>query len=79
MNIKVLGSGCKNCKKLYENVKESVKNLNIQAEIEYVTDMMEIANYGLLRTPGLVINEKIVSYGKVNSVEEVTTIIKNLI
>jgi len=79
MIIKVLGSGCKNCKKLLENVTISVKELNVKAEIEYITDMMEIASYGLLRTPGLIINEKIVSYGKVPNVEEVKVMIKEFI
>jgi small redox-active disulfide protein 2 len=79
MIIKVLGSGCKNCKKLLENVTISVKELNVKAEIEYITDMMEIAGYGLLRTPGLIINEKIVSYGKVPNVEEVKVMIQEFI
>jgi len=76
MIIKVLGSGCKNCKKLLENVTISVKELEVKAEIEYITDMMEIAGYGLLRTPGLIINEKIVSYGRVPNIEEVKEMIK---
>jgi small redox-active disulfide protein 2 len=79
MIIKVLGSGCKNCKKLLENVKEGVKELNVKAEIEYITDMMEIANSGIMRTPGLIINGKIVSYGKVPSTEEVKTFILDFV
>lgn len=75
MIIKVLGSGCKNCKKLLENVKESVKELKILAEIEYITDMMEIANSGLMRTPGLIINDKIVSYGRVPDIDEIKNFI----
>ncbi|MGD9761461.1 MAG: thioredoxin family protein [Candidatus Izemoplasmatales bacterium] len=76
MIIKVLGSGCKNCKKILENVTISVKELEVKAEIEYITDMMEIAGYGLLRTPGLIINEKIVSYGRVPNIEEIKEMIK---
>lgn len=77
MKIKVLGSGCAKCKKLYETVKYAVSELQIETEVEYVTDFMEIANSGLLRTPGLIINDKIVSYGRVPSLEEVTQIIQN--
>lgn len=71
MNIKVLGSGCQNCKRLYENAKEAVHALKIEAEIDYVTDFMEISKYNLMRTPGLVINQKVVSYGKVCTKEEI--------
>ena len=77
MIIKVLGSGCKNCKKLLENVKESVKELNIEAEVLYITDMMEIANSGLMRTPGLIFDNKIVSSGKVPSTDEIKQMIAN--
>lgn len=77
MKIKVLGSGCKNCKKLLDNVTEGVNQLGVEAEILYVTDMMSIANSGLMRTPGLIIDEKIVSAGKVLSVEEVKELLKD--
>ncbi|MDI6453198.1 thioredoxin family protein [Peloplasma aerotolerans] len=78
MEIKVLGSGCSNCKKLLQIVEDTVKALDVKANIIYVTDMIEIANTGLLRTPGLIINDKIVSYGRVPSSEEVKTIIQNI-
>ncbi|HOW37880.1 MAG TPA: thioredoxin family protein [Bacillota bacterium] len=77
MVIKVFGSGCPNCKRLLENVQISVKELDISAEIMYVTDYIQIVNAGLLRTPGLMINDKIVSYGRVPSVEEVKKLIQN--
>lgn len=76
MEINVLGSGCANCKKLLENVKEAVNNQNVNATIHYVTDMMEIAKAGLLRTPGLMIDGKVASYGKVLSVSEVEALLK---
>jgi small redox-active disulfide protein 2 len=76
MEIQVLGSGCANCKRLLQLVELSVKELNIKAEIKYVTDMESIANSGLLRTPGLIINQKIVSYGRVPTLEEVKTMIQ---
>lgn len=77
MEIKVLGPGCYNCKKLNELANLAVKELNVEAKVTYVTDMIEIANSGLLRTPGLVINNKIVSYGRIPSLEEVKTFILN--
>lgn len=79
MEIKVLGSGCANCKKLYETVKNAVTDLQINANVLYITDLMEIANSGLLRTPGLIINGKIASYGRVPSLEEVKSIIASQI
>lgn len=79
MNIKVLGSGCQNCKRLYENAKEAVHTLKIEAEINYVTDFMEISKYNLMRTPGLVINQKVVSYGKVCTKEEIIELIQKSI
>ena len=75
MEIKVLGSGCKNCKKLQENVNQSLEELNLKANVLYITDYIEIANTGLLRTPGLMINGKIVSSGKVLSVNEIKQLI----
>jgi len=77
MEIKVLGSGCANCKRLYETVKTAVNDLKVEANVLYITDMMQIANSGLLRTPGLIINEKVVSYGRVPSLDEVKTLISN--
>lgn len=75
MEIKVMGSGCKNCKKLLRNVEEAAKELQVKAEIKYITDMMEIADSGLMKTPGLIIDKKIVSAGKVLTKEEVMKII----
>lgn len=75
MVIKVLGSGCKNCKTLEENVREALQQLNLQGKVEKVTDFKSIAEYGVMKTPGLVVNEKVVASGKVLGVDE----IKNLI
>ncbi len=77
MEIKVLGSGCANCKRLHQIAEIAIKELNENANLIYVTDMMEIANAGLLRTPGLVINNKVVSYGRVPTLEEVKVFIQN--
>ena len=65
MLIKVVGTGCRKCKALLAATEQAVKDSGVQAEIEYVTDMMKIAETGVLRTPGLIINDKIVSSGKV--------------
>ena len=79
MTIKVLGSGCSNCKKVYQMVEKAVEELNIKAELVYVTDFVEIANAGILRTPGLIINQNIVSSGRVPSSDEIKTFIKKAI
>jgi small redox-active disulfide protein 2 len=76
MEIKVLGSGCSNCKKLFANAKQAVEELGVEATVTYVTDYMEIAKTGILRTPGLIINGKITSYGRVILVDELKAMIK---
>ncbi|MDD4436807.1 MAG: thioredoxin family protein [Tissierellia bacterium] len=65
MIIKVLGSGCKNCVSLKENTEKALKETGMEAEIIKVEDMKDIVSYGVMRTPALVIDEKVVSYGKV--------------
>lgn len=64
-NIKVLGSGCKNCHALLENTKEALKSMGLNVEAEYVTDMQKIMEYGVMSMPALVVNDKVVSMGKV--------------
>ncbi len=71
MEIKILGSGCSNCKKLEANAKEAVKELNAEAEVIKVQDIKDIMKYGVMRTPAIVINEKVKMYGKVSSVDEI--------
>ena len=63
--------GCANCKLLLERVKEAVRDSGLQAEVEYITDMKEIMKFNVMSMPGLVINDKVVSAGKVLSKEEV--------
>ena len=74
--IKVLGTGCKSCHTLLENTKTAVSNMNISAKVEYVDDMAQIAGYGVMGMPALVINEKPVVMGKVLNVEEVKELLK---
>lgn len=76
MEIKILGIGCKNCVNLAKNTEEALKELGMEATITKVTDMKDITKYGIMRTPGLVIDEKVVSYGKVASTEEIAEMLK---
>jgi len=73
--IKVLGSGCANCKKLEAITRQSVSTLGIEAEVIKVTEYPEIMKYNILSTPGLVVNEKVVSSGRIPSEAEITTFI----
>lgn len=75
MKIKILGTGCARCQQLEKTTKEAVKELGIDAEVEKVQDMKKIMEYPILTTPGLVINEKLVSSGKVPTKAEVTIFI----
>ena len=65
MEIKILGSGCKKCHQLEKNVKDTVEKLQITADIEHVTDIEKIIGYGVMSTPALVVNDKVLSTGKV--------------
>ena len=65
MVIKVLGGGCMKCETLLKNAKEAIANKGVSAQVEYITDFAVIANLGIMSTPALVIDDKIVSMGKV--------------
>ncbi len=71
MNIKILGTGCQKCKTLEKATTEVVSENNFDAEITKVEDIVDIMNYGILATPGLVINEKVVISGRVPSKDEI--------
>lgn len=71
MIIKVLGTGCANCKKLEANAKEAVKQLGIEAVVEKVEDLQAIMAYGVMKTPALVVNEQVKVMGKVLSAEDI--------
>lgn len=75
LTIKVLGSGCANCKKLEANTRQAVSTLGVDAEVIKVTDYPEIMKYNIMSTPGLVINEMVVSAGRVPGQAEITTFI----
>ena len=73
LTIKVLGPGCANCKKLEAVARQVVGQLAIEAEVIKVTDYPDIMAYNIMSTPGLVINEKVVSTGRIPTPAEVTT------
>ncbi len=75
LSIKVLGSGCANCKRLEQLARKVITDLSIEAEVIKVTDPTKYADYGVLATPGLVINEKTVSSGRIPSLAEITSFI----
>ena len=77
--IKVLGTGCSNCKNLEKATINAVAELDINASIEKVEDIQKIMTYGVMRTPALVINEKVAFYGRIPSIPELKEIIKKYI
>jgi small redox-active disulfide protein 2 len=76
MIIKILGSGCMNCKTLEQRTRTALAEMKKDALVEKVEDVQRIAAYGIMRTPGLVIDEKVVSYGAVLKVEEIKSLIE---
>ncbi len=77
LTVKVLGPGCGNCHKLEELARAAVAGLGVEAQFEKVTDRAAINSYHILATPGLVVNEKVVSAGRIPSVPEITTWLTN--
>ena len=75
MNIQILESGCSACEKLLERTQSAVKNAGINAEVEYVTDMEKIMGYGVMAMPALVVDERVVSTGKVLKEKEILKLI----
>ena len=71
MNIKVLGGGCRKCENLLEAVKEAVAEKGIEAQIEYITDMPRIMEYGIMSTPALMVDNKVVSMGRALKAKDV--------
>lgn len=71
MIIKVLGSGCSSCRKLEANTKKAVEELGIEATIEKVEDLKQILGYGVMKTPALVVDEKVKAMGRIPTVEEI--------
>jgi len=76
MKIKILGTGCPNCLVLEANTRKAVDDMKIKASMEKVTDIAKIMEYGVISTPALVVNEKVVSYGRVLSPEEIKKLLR---
>jgi len=71
MEIKVLGTGCAKCGKVYENVKKALEELGVDAEVEKVEDIDKIISFGVMMTPAVVINGKVKASGRIPSTEEI--------
>ena len=71
MEIKILGTGCSNCKNLEKATREAVAELNLDATVVKEEDIVKIMSYGIMRTPALVLDEKVLFYGRVPSVNEI--------
>ena len=77
-SVKVLGSGCAKCNALEAATKEALTQLGMDTTIEHVTDFAKIASYGVMSTPALVVDGKVVSYGKALKTEEVVAILQKV-
>lgn len=77
-SIKVLGSGCKKCHTLEKNTLDALKELNMDTTIDSITDFSQIASYGVMTTPALYVDGKIVAFGKVLSKEEIMEILQKV-
>ena len=78
MIIKVLGSGCATCKRLYEMTKQAVSELNWNEEVEYITDINQIINLGLMTSPVLMVDEQVLLTGKISDVEGIKKLLEDL-
>ena len=76
--IKVLGAGCKTCHEQYENAKAAVAALGLSIEVEYITDMEKVMEYGVMSMPAIVVNDKVVSMGKLLKAADVEKLLRKL-
>lgn len=76
MEIKILGTGCSNCKTLEKATREAVAELNLDATVVKEEDIVKIMSYGIMRTPALVVDEKVLFYGRVPSVSELKEMLR---
>lgn len=76
--VKVLGSGCAKCNQLEASVKAALEQLGMDSTIDHVTDFSQIASYGVMSTPALVVDGKVVSFGKVLKTDEVVDLLKKV-
>jgi small redox-active disulfide protein 2 len=75
MIIKILGSGCANCHRLEANTAQALTTLGLEATVEKVTDVADIASYGVMRTPGLVVDEQVLVSGRVPDAAEIARLL----
>lgn len=75
LNIQVLGSGCNNCHTVQTRAEQAVRELGVEAKVSLVTDMAVMMQYGILNTPAIVINEKVVSSGRVPAASQIKTML----
>lgn len=76
VSVKILGSGCKKCNELAANTKAALEQIGMNTDIEHVTDFSKIALYGVMTTPALVVDDKVVSYGKVLKPDEIVRLLR---
>lgn len=76
--VKVLGAGCKTCHQQYEIAKQAVKAAGLPVEVEYITDMPKVMEYGVMSMPAVVVNETVVSQGKVLKAAELEKLLRQL-
>jgi small redox-active disulfide protein 2 len=76
MNVKILGPGCANCRRLETNTREALARLGLEAQIEKVQDIPAIMRYGIMSTPGLVVDEEVKVYGRVPSPREIAALLQ---
>jgi small redox-active disulfide protein 2 len=75
VNVKILGPGCKNCQNLETRTREALDQLGLDADVEKVTDYAAIAGYGVMKTPGLVVDDAVVVSGRVPAVDEIAALL----
>ena len=76
LTVKVYGSGCKSCQTLHQNVIDALAEMNIAANVEYITDLQKVMETGIMSMPVLSVNEKVVSSGKILGIAEIKKIIE---
>ena len=76
--VKVLGAGCKSCHTFYENTQAAVRSVGLAVEVEYITDIEKITDYGVMAMPAIVVNEKVVSAGRILKHEQVEKLLKKI-
>lgn len=78
MNIKIIGTGCDKCDKLYENTKLAIDELGLNVDVEKIEDLIEMVKLGVMSSPSLMIDGKLVVSGQIASKEKIVTLIRNL-